>query len=217
MTAPPDLREKIARDLAPVRPLRPPLVRALALVPLAAAILVAVPALHFFRSDIAAIGFLRAWGFSIGQAIAGIVIVAAALREAIPGRSLPRTVIAGIVACGVIIPAVLLALTAPRFDIGPAAGHALAEGIGCFRASAFAAVPALIAAAFLAARAFPTRPSVAGALYGLGGGLIADAGLRLYCEYSQPEHVILAHGGAIAASIVVGVALAWVTRVVKDG
>jgi hypothetical protein len=46
--------------------------------------------------------------------------------------------------------------------------------------------------------------------------LIADAGLRLYCEYSQPEHVILAHGGAIAASIVVGVALAWVTRVLEE-
>jgi hypothetical protein len=67
-------------------------------------------------------------------------------------------------------------------------------------------------AAFLAARAFPVRPSVAGALYGLGGGLIADAGLRLYCEYSQPEHVILAHGGAIAASILAGVIVGRLTR-----
>jgi len=123
-----------------VRPLRSPFVRALVLVPCAAAVIVAIPALHFFRSDMAAIGFIRAWGFSIGQAIAGIVIVA-----------------------------------------------------------------------FLAARAFSLRPSVAGALYGLGGGLIADAGMRLYCEYTQPEHVILAHGGAIAASIVAGVVLARIT------
>ena len=85
--------------------------RGLVLVPCAAAVIGAIPALHFFRSDMAAIGFIRAWGFSIGQAIAGIVIVA-----------------------------------------------------------------------FLAARAFWLRPSVAGALYGLGGGLIADAGMRLYCE-----------------------------------
>jgi hypothetical protein len=212
MSAPDDLRERIARDLVPVRPLRPPLVRALALVPVAAAILVGVPALHFFRPDLPLIGFLRAWGFSIGQAIAGIVIVAAALRETIPGRSLPRTAIATIVAVGVIIPAALLALTAPRFDIGPAPGRALIDGMGCFRASAVAALPALMVAAFLAARAFPARPSVAGALYGLGGGLIADAGLRLYCEYSQPEHILLAHGGAIAASILAGVALAWMTR-----
>ena len=47
-------------------------------------------------------------------------------------------------------------------------------------------MPALIVAALLAARAFPLRPGVAGALYGLGCGLIADAGLRLYCEYTAP-------------------------------
>ncbi len=212
MSAPPTLRDAIARDLKPARPLRSPLVRALVLVPIAVAIVVAVPALHFFRSDMGVIGFARAWGFSIGQAIAGLVIVAAALREAIPGRSLSRSAIAGIVACGLAIPAALLVLTAASFDVGPAPGRDVVEGIGCFRTSALAALPALMVAAFLAARAFPVRPSVAGALYGLGGGLIADAGLRLYCEYSQPEHVILAHGGAIAASIVAGVILGRLTR-----
>jgi hypothetical protein len=212
VSAPSGLRERIARDLKPVRPLRPPLVRALVLAPLAAAIVIAVPALHFFRSDMAAIGLLRAWGFSIGQAVAGIVIVAAALRESIPGRSLSGVLVAAIVVCGVVVPAALLALTSATFTIGPAPGQALTDGIACFRTSAAAAVPALMLAAFLAARALPARPSVAGALYGLGAGLIADAGLRLYCEYSQPEHVLLAHGGAIGASIAAGVALAWITR-----
>jgi hypothetical protein len=212
VSAPPELRDRVAADLRPAKPLRRPLVRALVLAPIAAAIVVAVPALHFFRSDLAAIGFLRAWGFSIGQAVAGIVVVAAALREAIPGRSLPRIVSAAIVACGLVIPAVLLAFTSSAFDVGPAPGRELADGIGCFRASAVAALPALMVAAFLAARALPMRPSVAGAMYGLGSGLIADAGLRLYCEYSQPEHVLLAHGGAIAASILAGVAIATITR-----
>jgi hypothetical protein len=212
VSAPRDLREKVARDLAPARPLRPPIVRALVLVPFAAAVVVAIPALHFFRSDMAAIGFIRAWGFSIGQAIAGLVIVAAALREAIPGRSLSRIVIAGFIVCGLALPAALLMLTAGSFDIGPRPGQALAEGLSCFRVSAVGALPALMIAAFLAARAFPLRPSVAGALYGLGGGLIADAGMRLYCEYTQPEHLILAHGGAIAASIVAGVVLAYLSR-----
>lgn len=212
MSAPSELRDRIARDLEPARPLRSPSIRALALVPLAAAIIVAVPALHFFRSDMSTIGFLRAWGFSIGQAVAGVVIVAAALREAIPGRSLPRIAVAAIVVCGLLIPLALLTMTAPTFEIGPAPGHAWRDAVACFRTSAVAALPALMVAAFLAARAFPVRPSVAGALYGLGGGLIADAGLRLYCEYSQPEHILLAHGGAIAASIVAGVALAWMTR-----
>jgi hypothetical protein len=212
MTAPPELRERIARDLRPTAPLGAPAVRALALVPLAFAIVIGIPALHFFRSDMAAIGFVRAWGFSVGQAVAGIVIVAAALREAVPGRSLPRTVIAAIVALGLLVPAALLALTSSSFDIGPAPGRAIADGIGCFRVSGLAAVPALVVAAFLAGRALPTRPSVTGALYGLGAGLIADGGLRLYCEYSQPEHVLLAHGGAIAASMAAGVALAYASR-----
>jgi hypothetical protein len=202
------LRERIARDLEPVTPLRPPLVRALALVPLAAAIVVAVPALHFFRSDMATIGAVRAWGFSFAQAFAGVAIVAAALRESIPGRSLSRRAVAWTIAVGLLIPALSLVLTASSFDVGPAPGHGWREGAGCFRASAGAAIPALIVAAMLAARAFPLRPGVAGALYGLGCGLIADAGLRLYCEYSMPQHVVFAHGGAILGAVVAGMVIA---------
>jgi hypothetical protein len=211
VSAPGDLRTAIARDLKPVKPLRSPSVRALALVPLAAAIVFAVPALHFFRSDIAALGFVRTWGFSYAQAVAGIVIVAAALRESIPGRALSRAALAWTIGAGLVIPAVVLALTTSSFDLGPEAGRALIEGLGCFRASAGASIPVLIAAALLAARAFPLRPGVAGALYGLGCGLIADAGLRLYCEYSAPQHVVFAHGGAILGAMFAGVLVAWIS------
>jgi len=74
--------------------------------------------------------------------------------------------------------------------------------------SAISALPALIAAAWLAARALPTRPALAGALYGLGCGLIADAGLRLFCEYTVPSHVVFGHGGGIVAAMVVGAVVA---------
>ena len=211
MSAPDDLRAAIARDLKPVKPLRSPYLRALALGPLAAAIVFAVPALHFFRSDLGALGPVRAWGFSYAQAVAGIVIVAAALRESIPGRALSRPALAWTIAGGLVIPAVVLVLTTSVFDIGPAPGRALTEGLGCFRASAGASVPALILAALLAARAFPMRPGVAGALYGLGCGLIADAGLRLYCEYSAPQHMVFAHGGAILGAMFAGVLVAWIS------
>jgi len=167
-----------------------------------------VPQMHFFRPDMAAIGFLKAWGFSFGQALAGLVIVAAALRESIPGRSLSRGAVAGTIAVGLAIPAALFVLTASTFDTGPAPGGALEEGAVCFRVSALAAVPALIAAAWLASRALPVRPALAGALYGLGCGLVADAGLRLYCEYTVPEHVLIAHGGAIVGSMLVGACIA---------
>jgi len=211
VSAPDDLRAAIARDLQPVKPLRSPLVRALALVPLAAAIVFAVPALHFFRSDMGALGFVRAWGFSYAQAVGGIVVVAAALRESIPGRALSRAALTWTIAGGLVIPAVVLLLTTSTFDVGPEPGRALTEGLGCFRASTGASLPALIVAALLAARAFPLRPGVAGALYGLGCGLIADAGLRLFCEYSAPQHLVLAHGGAIAGAMFAGVLVAWIS------
>jgi hypothetical protein len=207
-----DLRDKIARDLKRVKPLRPPLVRALALVPLAAAIVFAVPALHFFRSDMMTLGFVRGWGYSFAQALAGVVIVAAALRESVPGRPLSRAALIWIIAFGMMIPAVTLVLTASSFDIGPEPGRGLAEGVGCFRASTSAAIPALIVAAILAARAFPLRPGIAGALYGLGCGLIADAGLRLYCDYTAPPHVLFAHGGAIVGAMFAGMLFAYLSR-----
>jgi hypothetical protein len=204
MSAPKDLRDAVERDLRPTRPLRPPYVRAFALIPIAVAIVLAIPGLHFFRSDMSAIGLLRAWGFSFGQALAGLVIVGVALRESIPGRGLSLAAIVTTIAVGLMVPASLLVLTASTYDVGPAPGRALEEGIGCFRVSAVSAIPALIAAAILAARAFPLRPALAGALYGLGCGLVADAGLRLFCEYTVPEHVLLAHGGAILGAMAVG-------------
>jgi hypothetical protein len=211
MTAPRDLREAIARDLRPVKPLRSPSIRALVLVPLAAAIVFAVPALHFFRSDMRALGLLRGWGLSYAQAVAGIFIVALALRESIPGRALSRAVLGWAIAAGLALPAIVLMLTSSTFDLGPAPGLALEEGIGCFRASAGASVLPLIAAALLVARAFPLRPGVAGALYGLGCGLIADAGLRLFCEYTAPPHVAFAHGGAILGAMFAGVVMARIS------
>jgi hypothetical protein len=204
VTAPKELRERIQRDLRPARPLRSPYVRALVLIPLAVAIVLSVPGLRFFRSDLQVIGIVKAWGFSFGQALAGLVIVGVALRESIPGRGLSRSAIAATVAAGLAIPFVLLAVTASAFNLGPEPGHALEEGLSCFRVSAISSIPALLAAAWLAARAFPLRPALAGALYGLGCGLIADAGMRLFCEYSVPSHVVFGHGGGIVAAMVVG-------------
>ena len=212
MSAPKGLRDRIKADLRPTRPLRPPFVRALVLIPIAVAIVLSVPGLRFFRSDMAVIGFVKAWGFSFGQALAGLVIVGVALRESIPGRGLSRGAAIATVAIGLAIPFALLGVTASAFDVGPEPGRGLEEGIGCFRVSAISAIPALVAAAFLAARALPFRPVLAGALYGLGCGLIADAGLRLFCEYTVPSHVIFGHGGAIVGAMAFGAIVAKIIR-----
>jgi len=207
VSAPSGLRDLIARDLAPKRPLAPPALRALALVPVAAAIVAAVPALHELRPDLPSIGVVRALGFAIVQAIAGVAIVAAALRESVPGRQWPAAQAVAIVAGGMLMALLLPGLAAQAFDVAPRPAGASAVGVACFRTSALAALPALAASAVLSARAWPLRPAVAGALYGLGAGLIADAGLRLWCEFSAPAHVLIAHVGAVAVSTLLGAAV----------
>lgn len=211
MSVPPDLRARIERDLKPTRPLARPAIRALVLVPVAIAIVIGVPAVYAFRPDMAIMGFVRAWGFSIGQAAAGCTIIAVALRESVPGRALSRTALAGIIALGLALPAAVLLLTTSTFTVGPA-DHAAWEGFVCFRTSALAALPALFFAGALAARAFPIRPAVAGALYGLGAGLMSDAGLRLYCDYSVVTHLLFSHMGAVAGVTLAGAGLASVIQ-----
>jgi hypothetical protein len=59
-------------------------------------------------------------------------------------------------------------------------------------------------ASILAARAYPTRPAVAGAMLGLGAGLMADAGWRIFCHFSEPAHVLSAHLAAVIMSTIIG-------------
>jgi len=207
---PAELRDVIARDMAPARPLLPPSTRILLLAPLALATILAVPSLNFYRPDLIEIGVLRIWGLSIVEAAAGLFIVGLALRESVPGRNLSTSAAWGAIAGGLALPIAIYLITADRFDVGPSPRALPMVSAICFRTSAAAAIPGLIAATVLVARAFPLRPGLAGALYGLGCGIIADAGLRLFCEFTIPVHVIAAHGGAIVASMAAGAAVAWV-------
>ena len=87
---PPGLREAVARDLRPVRPLARPAVRALWLAPLAILLLVASVVAFGLRRDSPALGLPLTWGASTLQMFLGLVLIAAALREAVPGTSLTR-------------------------------------------------------------------------------------------------------------------------------
>lgn len=206
---PPDLRAAIARDLKPTRPLARPSRRSLIVLPMAIAILVGIPLLHQFRPDMEWLGLTRSWVLSILQSLAGVGLVALALRESVPGRAVAGTRVAVAIGLGLLIPAAVLAVTAvPGVIVGSSEGHWWMDSYLCFRTSALAAAPALFLSAALAARAYPLRPAIAGALYGLGSGLIADAGLRLYCDYSEASHVLFAHDGAVAASMFAGMGMA---------
>jgi hypothetical protein len=201
---PAELLSTVQRDLRPVRPLASPARRVLALLPLGLALLVAIPAFWGLRGNFSSLGFAVAWGLSGAQALAGLLIVGAALREAIPGRELSGAAVAATVGAAL---ALFVGLTFVTERVVPAA---VPPGVWgryaweCFWMAAASSAPALAAAAWLAARALPTRPAVAGAIYGLGAGLMADAGVRLFCWVSSPAHVLVAHGGAILFLVAAG-------------
>jgi hypothetical protein len=197
------VRREIERDLRPVKPLATPWVRALALSPVAA-ILIAFVLFHFgFRDDFAALGQLG-WSLSTLEAFAGLAFVALALTDAVPGRTLSIRIVYAAFAAGaaLVIGITFATLAASPTDAPPELVNTFF--VYCLEHSLVIGLPALVAAAALAARALPIRPLLVGSLYGFGAGLFADAGWRLFCAVSAPSHVLLAHGGAVVGLTIVG-------------
>jgi uncharacterized membrane protein YgdD (TMEM256/DUF423 family) len=205
LTPPARLRQAIATDLRPVRPLPPPGRRVLAMLPAALLVLLAAPTVFWLRVDAAALGGWVLWGLSVAQGALGVALVRAALVEAVPGRQDDARVMA-LMAAGVLL-VVGVTVVSASFSLVPLRAPVVV-GAMCFAGSLTSALPLVAIAGVLAARAFPLRPAVAGALYGLGAGLVADAGWRLFCEFGAPSHVLVAHLGAVLAAMGLGAALA---------
>jgi hypothetical protein len=211
---PRDLRAFVARDLRPLTPLASPARRALGLVPVALALLVAAVLMFGLRRDASRIGLFLTWGASTLQILLGIALVVAALREAVPGTTLARRAVG--VAFGTVLIAVLT-VTLMTWSTSPtlvAPGYEIYIWGICLTGTIVSALPALAVAGWLAARAFPLRPRLAGALYGIGAGLMADAGWRLFCHFSHPLHVFGAHTLGIVVTCLLGMLLA--TRLARS-
>jgi hypothetical protein len=204
-----ELRERVAADLRPVRPLRRPWERALLLVPAAALAFAAAPGLLGLRSDIAALGPLLSWGASAAQFAMAIALIAAALREAVPGEAMSRPSARLLLAAGVVI-TVALAFATHRVSPEPASRpETFVDWWFCWRGAVLTGAPLVLLAGVLLARGLPMRPGLGGSLAGMGAGAAVDGGWRLYCNYSSPIHVIGSHGGAVLALTVVGLAVGW--------
>jgi len=203
----PRLLEAVARDLRPVRPLAPPWRRALVLLPLGFLLLVGVPWFWGFRKNLSELGMWLAWGLSALQALAGLAVVGVALREGVPGRKLTPAALAVTLASSAALFAAVTWVTAQYAPVLVRPEVRVRWVWECLGIATISGIPALAAVAWLAWRLLPNRPWIAGALAGLGAGLMADAGMRLFCRVSEPEHVALAHGGAILILMVAGALL----------
>jgi hypothetical protein len=208
---PADLRAAIARDLRPVAPLPPPRRRLIPVIPLALLLLVASVIAFGLRRDAPAVGPLLTWGASTLQMMLGLTLVALALREAVPGTTLSRRALG--IAIGTAMMAILtitwMTWSASHTRVAPASADFVWRV--CFGATILSALPALVVSGWLVARAFPLRPRIAGALYGFGSGLMADAGWRLFCHYSDPAHVFGAHTAAVLVTCGLGIVLASIS------
>jgi hypothetical protein len=208
---PASLESIIRSDIRPVSRLRPPARRALWLAPLALVTLVAASWIFSLREDASALGWGLTWGTSIVQTMLALALIALALREAVPGRSIGTR--ASMLVIG-LVGGLTAAVTLRTWSVSPTTIETLSPlvvGEICFTGTLVAAVPLLLASAVLAHRAFGVRPWSSGALYGLGAGLGADAGWRLFCHFSDPAHVFPTHTGAIVAATILGMLVARVT------
>lgn len=207
LTLPAELRERLAADYQPVHTLRAPWLRTLIVVPVALVALVAAPVVFNVRSDGEQLGWVGVWGMSLIQFVLGLLVVAAALRESIPGRGWSNLAIAVWLAIPL---SAVVAVTFISWDISQVTLRRewWRIGVMCLGGSAAMALPIVALAAVLIARAYPTRPAIAGALLGAGAGLIADAGWRTFCHFTEPEHVLSAHLAAVVMSTAIGAFIA---------
>jgi hypothetical protein len=196
--------DEVRRDLRPVRPLPAPLVRTLIVLPVGLLLLAGLPVSWGLRQNIGALEPWASWGLSALESLAGLLIVGAALAEAVPGRRLSARAVTLTVFAGALIPVTVMLVTNWLVPAVESPAVRVRFMIECFDQIAIWAMPAVAVPAWLAARAWPERPAVAGAFYGLGTGVMADAGARLFCWVSSPLHVLISHGGAILAVTIAG-------------
>jgi hypothetical protein len=209
------LRVAISRDLRPVKPLPRPVWRALPLLPVAVLLLTSAVFIFGLRRDSPQLGWTLTWIASTLQMMFGLVLAVLALREAVPGTTLSQRTVRvafAIAGFGVALVTWLTWLASSTFSITP--GYGAWVWRVCVAGTVVGALPALAVSGWLVARAFPLRPRLAGALYGVGAGLMSDAGWRLFCHFSSPGHVFGAHvlGIGICAGLGILTALALGTR-----
>jgi len=206
------LRRAIEDDLEPVRPLPPPLVRALPVALWGVASLVVLPALLGVRGDARALGFALSWGVSLVEVAVGLGLVWLALREAVPGLGVAAAgrVAAVAAAVAVLIGSAVLTWAGSAPTAAPAGP--VTHGAECFSMETLFGVPALALTLWLAVRAFPVRPVWAGVLGGTGAGVLADAVQHVLCGIPDLRHVLIWHGGAVVALALIGGVAGWYWR-----
>lgn len=204
------LKAEVARDLAPVRPLRPAWMRALVLLPCAAlgfGLLVLAFGPNWQRNGLV-------WAFGGLQILVAYAILWVGLREAVPGEGpgAPGLGLAAVVAT-VVVGATNFILVALRpFEVSPELEWHFT--LHCLRVELLLGLPVVALGFWLAVRGFPLRPALAGVLGGLSAGVAAAGVWLLFCPLNTPTHLLASHLGPILLVALAGlfVGAVWARR-----
>lgn len=207
------LLSAVKRDLHPIRPLARPPLRALALLPIGVLLLAGMPAFWHWQAHVKLAPW-TSWGLSALEMGLSLIILAAAFREAVPGRELSGRKLSALI---VITCAGFMFFNSGTQTPAPPSAHVWMQWLWeCIYMTISFSIPALVAPAWLVARALPNRPALTGALCGLGVGFMADAGLRLMCWDAGFAHLFVAHGGAIVLLVTLGATCATIVERIKS-
>ena len=179
------LKAEVARDLAPVRPLRPAWMRALILLPcvvLTFALLVLIYGPSWETNGLI-------WAVAVFQVLVAYGILWVGLREAVPGEG-PGVPALG--AAALVATIAVCASNALLTSLRPVTGPPGLDGFSfyCFKVEILLGLPVVALGFWLAARGFPLRPAVAGVLGGLSAGVAAAGVWSVYCPYNNLAHLV---------------------------
>ena len=205
------LLSAVKRDLNPIRPLASPARRALALLPIGLILLMGMPAFWHWQAHVKLAPW-TSWVWSTLEMALSLIVLAAAFREAVPGRELSGRKLSALI---LIAGAGLVLFNAGTQPPPPTSAHDWMHWVWeCIYMTISFSIPALVVPAWLVARALPNRPALTGALCGLGVGIMADAGLRLFC-WDGGTHLVVAHGGAVVLLVTLGAICATLVERIK--
>ena len=203
------LREAVAGDLKPVKPLHPAWMRIMLAVGFTTVVLAFILAKASLRADLDQLPMWLSWGCATLQFALGLVLVALALKEAVPGAGAPAGAVA-VAAVTAVTVQVLVGVATSLVSPTIASGVGFAAGIGCFAHETTMALPAFAITLSLVFRALPLRAPTAGLLGGAGATVTADAVIHLLCPVSSLSHVLVWHTGAVIFFMTVG----WLAGIV---
>ena len=202
---PPELMRAILRDLKPVSPSPQPVHLAVRMAPLALLFSSLILVATGVRRDAGALGPLVIWGASGLQFVAGIALVWIAAHEGTPARRLPWQIVCSAAGAAFVVVVVVTLLTySSSAVLGPIRDTPWRLDLACGLGSTIAGGILVVLFACIFRNSVATRPTVAGALYGAGAGLVINADWRVLCPGSNLRHALGAHGAAILATVLLG-------------